>query len=149
MRCPILVFIKFRGPQALDDNLGARTAILRDRKARNILANWYREWYHGWWAIFFPVSRRVGSDFGESSRAANGRPSRDELDQGSPQSFKSTDSIIQNQRSQFTKRGALVLTLCKLKVCRRRAMFSKTTPRRSFPSIETRRKSPKGRRACR
>ena len=28
------------------NNLGARTAILSDRKARNIPANWYHEWYH-------------------------------------------------------------------------------------------------------
>ena len=28
------------------NNLGARTAILSDRKARNIPANWYHEWCH-------------------------------------------------------------------------------------------------------
>jgi hypothetical protein len=34
------------------NNLGARTAILRDRKARNILANWHHEWYHVLFVLF-------------------------------------------------------------------------------------------------
>jgi hypothetical protein len=38
------------------NNLGARTAILRDRKARNILTNWYHEWYHV--LLFFEYRNR-------------------------------------------------------------------------------------------